>query len=117
MSTAARRLATRRDRLQRYLYPAFVAAALLAAWQGMVAGLDLPPYVVPSPVLVARTLLADWTVLWGALQVTLTITLLAFALATVTGVLVSFLFAQSRAIETALFPYACLLYTSDAADE
>lgn len=44
-----------------------------------------------------------------ALWVTVKITLLAFALATLTGVLISFLFVQSKLIETALFPYAVLL--------
>src|SRR5690606_36180744 len=36
-------------------------------------------------------------------------TVLSFIVATIVGVLVSFLFVQSRLIETALFPYAVLL--------
>jgi len=60
-------------------------------------------------VLMMKTLIIDRVALFGALFVTLKITLLALALATVTGVLVSFLFVQSRTIETALFPYAVLL--------
>ena len=44
-----------------------------------------------------------------ALLVTLKITVLSFVVAVVVGVLISFLFVQSRAIETALFPYAVLL--------
>jgi NitT/TauT family transport system permease protein len=51
----------------------------------------------------------DAGLLFGALWVTLKITLLAFLCATVLGVLVAFVFVQSRAIETALFPYAVLL--------
>jgi len=96
-------------RVQRVLYPTVVAVVLLAAWQGLVTGFKLPPYLVPSPLLMFQTLVTDWQSLGGALLVTLKITLLSFAVATVVGVLISFLFVQSRKIETALFPYAVLL--------
>jgi len=55
------------------------------------------------------TLWTDAGMLSSALLVTLKITLLSFGMATVLGVLISFLFVQSRLIETALFPYAVLL--------
>jgi NitT/TauT family transport system permease protein len=97
------------DRQRRLLYPALVAGVLLAAWQVGVVALELPAYVLPSPWGVAQTLLADWSMLGAALLVTLRITLLAFLLATVSGVAISFLFVQSRTLETALFPYAVLL--------
>ena len=96
-------------KVQRVLYPALVAVVLLSAWQALVTGLKLPPYLVPSPYLVAQTLATDWMSLGGSLLVTLKITLISFIVATVVGVLISFLFVQSRRIETALFPYAVLL--------
>ncbi len=104
-----RREPDRADRIRRIAYPLLVGAVFLAAWQALVSGLDLPPYLVPSPVLLIKTLVADWSSLGAALGVTVRITLLAFAAATVTGVLVSFLFVQSRVIEAALFPFAVLL--------
>jgi NitT/TauT family transport system permease protein len=93
----------------RVFYPLAVAVLLIALWQGLVVGFDVPPYLVPSPLRVARTLVADAALLFGALVNTLKITLLSFAAATVIGVLIAFAFVQSRAIETALFPYAVLL--------
>ncbi|MDP1943018.1 ABC transporter permease [Rhodoferax sp.] len=96
-------------RVQRILYPALVALVLLGSWQALVTGFKLPPYLVPSPLLMFQTLVTDWQSLGGSLLVTLKITLLSFALATLIGVLISFLFVQSRKIETALFPYAVLL--------
>jgi len=45
----------------------------------------------------------------GALLVTVKITVLAFACATLLGVLIAFAFVQSRWIEAAFFPYAVLL--------
>lgn len=98
-----------RPRVQRVVYPALVAALLVAVWQGLVTGMKLPPYLVPSPLLMLKTLAADWALLGAALLVTVRITLLAFLAATVAGVLISFVFVQSQRIETALFPYAVLL--------
>jgi NitT/TauT family transport system permease protein len=95
--------------MQRFLYPALVAIVLLGAWQGLVTGFKLPPYLVPSPVLMLQTLVTDWAALFTALLVTLKITVLSFSVAVLVGVLISFVFVQSRAIETALFPYAVLL--------
>ena len=96
-------------RVQRVFYPVMVGVVLVAIWQGLVTGMELPPYLVPSPYLMMETLIKDWVPLGNALLVTLKITLLSFVLATVAGVLISFLFVQSKRIETALFPYAVLL--------
>ena len=42
------------------LYPSVVALVLLTLWQGLVTGFKLPPYLVPSPVLMFQTLVTDW---------------------------------------------------------
>ena len=96
-------------RVQRVLYPLLVGLVLIALWQGLVTGLELPPYLVPSPLLMLETLVTDWAALGASLWVTVKITVLAFLAATVAGVLISFLFVQSKLIEMALFPYAVLL--------
>ena len=99
----------KQPRVQRVVYPALVAAVLIGAWQALVIGMELPPYLVPSPWLMLKTLITDWATLGAALLITLQITVLAFAVATLAGVLISFLFVQNKLIETALFPYAVLL--------
>jgi len=99
----------KQPRVQRVLYPLAIGAVLVALWQWLVVAMELPPYLVPSPFLMVQTLVTDWAPLGNALLVTLRITLLSFLLATVAGVLISFLFVQSKRIETALFPYAVLL--------
>lgn len=96
-------------RAQQVLWPAMVAVVLVAAWQGLVVGFNLPPFLVPSPARVAEVMVTDAGLLFGALFVTLKITLFAFLCATILGVLIAFAFVQSRVIETALFPYAVLL--------
>lgn len=95
--------------VQRVMYPVLVGILVIALWQGLVVAYELPPYLVPSPWLMLKTLFSDWLPLMLALWVTVKITLLAFVTAAVLGVLISFLFVQSKFIETALFPYAVLL--------
>jgi NitT/TauT family transport system permease protein len=98
-----------RPEFQRVFYPSLVAVFLIALWQGLVTAFEIPRYLVPSPWLVAQTLVTDAGLLFGALVTTLKITVLAFVCATALGVTIAFAFVQSRAIETALFPYAVLL--------
>ncbi len=89
--------------------PLLVAACLLGLWQAWTVWAEVPAYLVPSPWLIAQTLVADWALLSGALWVTVKITLLAFATSVVLGSLVAFAFVQSRWVESAFFPYAVLL--------
>ena len=98
-----------KPKVQQVFYPLLVAVALLFAWQGLVVGFDIPPFLVPSPLRVAQTLVGDAGLLFGALVNTLKITLFSFVAATVLGVLIAFAFVQSRIVEVALFPYAVLL--------
>lgn len=94
---------------RKIVWPALVAVLLIGAWHALVAAYKLPPFLVPSPLNVAQTLVADAGLLFGALYITLKITLFAFLCATLVGVLIAFAFVQSRVIETAFFPYAVLL--------
>ncbi|MBL8340160.1 MAG: ABC transporter permease [Rubrivivax sp.] len=108
-AAAYRARAAQRLRIQRIAYPLAFAVVLVGAWQWLVVALELKPYLVPSPVLMMKTLVANFGAFMAALWVTLKVTLLAFAVAVVVGVSVSFLFVQSRLVETTLFPYAILL--------
>ncbi|AZG10977.1 ABC transporter permease [Pigmentiphaga sp. H8] len=89
--------------------PAVVALVVIGLWQALVRAFDVPIYLVPAPTDVAQALVRDWELLSGSLWVTLEITGLALLAATVLGVLLAFLFVQSRVIEASLFPYAVLL--------
>ena len=94
---------------RQWLWPAALAALLLGLWQALVVAFEVPAFLVPSPLRVAQTLVEDAAMLFAALAVTMKITLLAFACATLLGVAVAFAFVQSRVLEAALFPYAVLL--------
>lgn len=96
-------------RLQQTALPLLMTCILLGIWQAWTMINEVPAYLVPSPWLIAQTLVKDWPLLSSALLVTLKIAVLAFCCASVIGVLVAFAMVQSRWIEAALLPYAVLL--------
>ncbi len=93
----------------RWIGPVAVGLLFVAGWHAAVTLGEVPHYIVPSPLLVAETLVADWSLLARSLRFTLEVTLLALALSVLLGTLLSFLFVQSRLIEASLFPYAVVL--------
>ena len=97
------------SRALRLAAPLLVAVLVLAAWQGLVTAYDVPPYLVPSPLLVMQTLVTDRALLFDSLRVTLGVALTALLISVVLGALVALLFVRSRWIEMSLFPYAVIL--------
>jgi NitT/TauT family transport system permease protein len=89
--------------------PWLAFALALLAWETLVRVNETPPYILPAPSLVLRTLAADWEILSAALLVTLRTTLLALALATFGGLALALVFARWRWAERALFPFAVVL--------
>jgi NitT/TauT family transport system permease protein len=96
-------------KLVRILLPVVVLAVGVMAWDLVVRINDIPPYVLPGPSAVFRTLVDDWPVLWRSLLTTLQTTLEGFVAAAVGGVALALLFNQSKWLEYSLFPYAVVL--------
>jgi NitT/TauT family transport system permease protein len=94
------------------LAPVLVGLLVLVLWDIFVRLTKLPPYILPSPLLVFKTLIADWNELFSSLLITLQITVVAFIAAAVSGLLIAILFTQSKWIEKSLFPYAVILQTT-----
>jgi NitT/TauT family transport system permease protein len=99
----------RTDRMLRALLPILVLALGIVIWELVVWLNNIPPYVLPAPLLVFGTLVSDWGLLFASLLVTLATTLEGFALAVAGGVGLALLFNQSRLIEYSLYPYAVIL--------
>ena len=95
--------------LMRVLPPVAILLVGLAAWEIAVRFGQVPVYILPGPLVIAQTLVRDWSILAPSLVVTLLITLGALAAATVLGVAIAILFAQSKWIELSFFPYAVIL--------
>jgi len=89
--------------------PLVVFAAAIAAWEAIVRIEGVPPYILPAPSLIARTLVADWSLLSGSLLTTLETTLAGLALAVLGGVVLAVLLSLSRVIEYSLYPFAVVL--------
>jgi NitT/TauT family transport system permease protein len=89
--------------------PYLVGALLIGFWQVAVETAQVPSYILPSPLLIAQTLAADFGTLLPSLLITLKITLLAFAGAALGGLGLGMLLSSSRWLERSLFPYAVVL--------
>lgn len=94
---------------QKIVAPLAIGVVLLTAWEAIVRHFAIATYILPGPLLIARTLVEDWGTLSGSLLITLQITALALLAAVVVGGLLSILFTQSKWLELSLFPYAIIL--------
>lgn len=88
-----------------------VAAGLIALllWEALVRWRQIPPYILPGPLLVLQTLWRDWPTLAPALAVTLSTTAKALGLAVAGGVALALLFSRSRLVSASLYPFAVVL--------
>lgn len=93
----------------RWWAPVLAVCLFLLAWEGAVRAFEIPPYLLPGPLLVLRTLADNFGSLAQAWWVTVRITALALALATLFGVALAALFALSPWLEWSLTPFAVVL--------
>jgi len=98
-----------RARLLGIVLPAIVLASVIVMWELVVELNDIKPYVLPGPILVAQTLVADWGILSDSLVTTLITTFEGFIAAAIGGIALALVFNLSRRLEYALFPYAVVL--------
>jgi NitT/TauT family transport system permease protein len=96
-------------RLVRILLPIVVLAAGVVAWDLVVRINNIPPYVLPGPGAVLKTLIDDWNILSQSLLTTLWTTLEGFIAAAIGGIALALLFNQSKWLEYSLLPYAIIL--------
>jgi NitT/TauT family transport system permease protein len=97
------------ERVLQVALPLTLLALAVAIWHAAVWFFELPPYVLPGPALVARTLIADSGILSESLVATLVTTLEGFALAVIGGVGLAILFNLSRIVEYSFYPFAVIL--------
>ena len=95
-----------RDDIVGYAVPAFTLGCGLLAWEGLVRYFAIPPYLLPAPSVIIATLFTDWPTLSSSLWVTLSITLKALLAAVIGSVTLAVIFAQSRLVERAFYPFA-----------
>jgi NitT/TauT family transport system permease protein len=93
-------------RLKDPLPPTLIGMVLLLAWEGAVRLFEIPHYVLPGPVLVAKALWQNAPLLFNSLWVTLEITLVALIAAALGGAALAFVMSRARWLERSLLPYA-----------
>jgi NitT/TauT family transport system permease protein len=106
---AAFRAAERRARMRRRLLPAAGVAALIATWAGLVYLLKVPPFVAPSPQLVATTLVAKFGILMANLLPTAIEAVSGFLLGNLTAIIIATAFVHKKSLEQAFFPVVVLI--------
>jgi len=84
--------------------PAMFLLVLIGLWDVAIRVFHVPPYLVPTPLDVIRTLIADWRELLQQAVPTTTATLLGFAASAAFGIPVAMLIASSRTVETTVYP-------------
>ena len=96
------------ERWLRWVAPLAIAAVAILAWDLVVRINGIPPYILPGPGLVVRSLITDWPTLLPSLLVTLKITAMALTAAIVGGVGLAVLFSPSRWGVLSVFPFAVI---------
>ena len=93
----------------RVIAPLVLGLLVLGGCEAMVRAWAIPSYLLPGPLLIAKTLVTDWRTLIDSWWITMSISLSALAVAVVLGLVLSILFSASKWIERSLFPYAVIL--------
>ncbi len=85
---------TQGNRSARITLPAIIFVMIAGAWEAVVRLKQIPPYILPSPSLIAQTLIQDWPVLFESLLTTLRTTLEGFIAAATGGIALALLFSR-----------------------
>ncbi|HWW50369.1 MAG TPA: ABC transporter permease [Verrucomicrobiae bacterium] len=88
-----------------------VFAALLLLWQLVLWVLHVPPYMLPSPLAVARAVVARFPSLITSFAITAEESAGGLIASIIVGILIALIFAQYRWVRRMLYPYTLLLQT------
>ena len=84
--------------------PVAVPVVLLALWEFACAAFDIPPFVLPSPGLIAKAIYDNAYIIWFHASQTLITTMIGFALAVAFGTALGVLVGSSRLAYSSLYP-------------
>jgi putative hydroxymethylpyrimidine transport system permease protein len=93
-----------RRSLARYVPPAIVVVVTIAVWEAVIRIFDVPTYIWSSPSLIAQTIVEEYADLLTHSAVTLTETLVGFAVAVFFGLAFGLLLHFSTMAKRALYP-------------
>lgn len=93
----------------KFFLPCTILLGCLAFWEIGVRWAEIPSYTLPTPSLIAKTLISNWPTLASSWWFTVKITLGALILACIGGVAIASVFSLSPTLERAFFPLAVVL--------
>lgn len=105
------RQAQRRILLRRRLLPFVGVATFLGVWAALVCLFKVPPFVAPSPLLVAQTLVSKGDVLLANLVPTAIEALSGFLLGNLVAIVIATAFVHKKTLEETFFPTVVLINT------
>ncbi len=97
--------------LQVILPPIVLFAIVIAAWHFAVIGWEIKPYLVPKPMRVWETTIANWRELLGAFGLTAAAASCGFLASLLIGTVIACVFSQSSLIRRSCYPYAIFWQT------
>jgi NitT/TauT family transport system permease protein len=86
------------------LKPVVFVVILVVLWDLAIRVLHIPPYQIPAPIEVVRTLWTDWPELLSQAVPTTEATLAGFVLSAVFGITAAMLIASSKTVEDYVYP-------------
>jgi NitT/TauT family transport system permease protein len=108
---AVYRAAKRRLEWRRRVMPLMGVLGALALWAGLVYGLEVPPFIAPSPRAVAHTLVAKYDLLLRNLTPTAIEAIAGFLLGNLAAITIATVFVHKKVMEEAFFPMVVLINT------
>jgi len=90
---------------------AVVFVALLALWQAIIWIFHVAPYMLPTPMAVAKALVSRFPLLLNALAITAAEAGGGLAASVLAGIAIALFFARSHWVRRMLYPYTLLLQT------
>ncbi|HEY1326306.1 MAG TPA: ABC transporter permease [Casimicrobiaceae bacterium] len=103
--------ARQRERWRRRTLPVLGIVGIVVLWWALVAGFDVKPFIAPSPLLVAQTIVAKWSTLWHNLVPTTIEAVGGFLVGNLAAIVLATLFVHSKAMQEAFFPIAVMINT------
>ena len=105
------RAAKRALKWRRRIMPITGIVCLLLVWAALVYVLEVPPFVAPSPQMVAKTLFAKYDMLLANLWPTAVEAVLGFLLGNFAAIVIATVFVHKKTMEEAFFPVVVLINT------
>jgi NitT/TauT family transport system permease protein len=98
-------------KLQDLVFPTLFTLFVFALWESLVRGLEIKSSILPGPLEVFQSGVANFSKLANAFRLTGLEALLGLLASTVLGISIGAIFSQSRWVRLSCYPYAIFLQT------